>query len=79
MVAARNTLYSEHVRDAIRDPDVALIKMFDFAANVLHLGATSDVTRRAQLRNKYYPVLSIMLDRLHETGNPLNILSSKKE
>jgi hypothetical protein len=67
------------VRDAIQDPDVALIKMFDFAANALHLDAISDVTRRTRLRNKYYPVLSIMLDRLHETGKPLNILSPKRE
>lgn len=77
--AARNALYAEHVRDAIRDPDVAFIKLFDLAANALTLDAVADATIRTRLRNKYTPVLGIMLDRLRETANPLNITLQKRE
>ncbi len=76
---ARNTLYAEHVRDAIRDPDVALIKLFDVAANALTLDALPDATTRTRLRTKYTPVMGIMLDRLRETANPLNITPQKRE
>ncbi len=78
-IAARNTLYTEHVRDAIRDPDVALIKLFDVAANALTLDAVPDATTRTRLLNKYTPMIGIMLDRLRETANPLNITPQKRE
>lgn len=76
---ARNALYAEHVRDAIRDPDVALIKVFDFAANALNLDTVPDTTTRTRLLNKYIPVIGIMLDRLRETANPLNMTQQKRE
>ena len=79
LTAARNALYAEHVRDAIRDPDVALIKLFDMAANALTLDAVPDAPTRTRLLNKYTPVMGIMLDRLRETATPLNITLQKRE
>jgi (p)ppGpp synthase/HD superfamily hydrolase len=73
LLAARHALYAEHVREAIRDPDVALIKLFDVAANALTLDAVPDVPTRTRLLNKYTPVLGILLDRLQATATPLNI------
>ena len=67
------------VREAIRDPDVAIIKLFDFAANSLKLDTLSDVAIRTRLRNKYMPVVSIMLNRLRDTIRPLNITLQKKD
>ncbi len=58
-IIARNALYAEHVRDAIQDPDVALIKVFDFAANALNLAGVSDETKRTRYLNKYTPVIGI--------------------
>lgn len=78
-LAAKNALYAEHVREAIRDPDVAIIKLFDFAANSLKLDTLSDATIRTRLRDKYIPVVSIMLNRLRDTTRPLNITSQKEE
>ena len=78
-LAARNALYAEHVRDAIRDPDVALIKLFDVAANALTLDALPDAPTRTRLLNKYTPVMGIMLARLRETATPLNITPHKRE
>jgi len=78
-IASRNALYAEHVRDAIRDPDVALIKLFDVAANALTLDAIPDAPTRTRLFNKYTPVMGIMLDRLRETATPLNITPQKRE
>jgi len=79
LIAARNALYAEHVREAIRDPDVALIKLFDVAANALTLDAIPDAPTRTRLLNKYTPVIGIMLDRLRETASPLNIAPHKRE
>jgi (p)ppGpp synthase/HD superfamily hydrolase len=76
---AKNELYAEHVRDAIRDPDVALVKVFDFAANALNLDAVLDETKRTRYLNKYTPVIGILLDRLRDTANPLNITQQKRE
>lgn len=79
LIAARNTLYAEHVREAIRSPDIALIKLFDVAANALTLDAVPDAPTRTRLRTKYTPVMGIMLDRLRETATPLNITPHKRE
>jgi (p)ppGpp synthase/HD superfamily hydrolase len=76
---ARNALYAEHVSQAIRDPDRALIKLFDLVANALTLDAIPDVTTRTRLLRKYVPVLAIMLDRLQETARPLNITAHRRE
>ena len=79
LLAVRHALYAEHVREAIRDPDVALIKLFDVAANALTLDAVPDAPTRTRLLNKYTPVLGILLDRLQATATPLNITPHKRE
>jgi (p)ppGpp synthase/HD superfamily hydrolase len=76
---AKNALYAEHVRDAIQDPDVALIKVFDFAANALNLDAIPDETQKTRYLNRYAPVIGMMLDRLRNTTNPLNMTQHKRE
>ena len=76
--AARNALYAEHVRSVIRDPDVGVIKLCDLAANALTLDAIPEAPTRARLLTKYTPVMGIMLDRLRETANPLNITQQKR-
>lgn len=76
---ARNALYAEHVFQAIRDPDRALIKLYDLVANALTLDALPDAAMRSRLLQKYMPVLAIMLDRLQETAHPLNIIAQRQE
>ena len=76
---AKNELYAEHIRDAIQDPDVALIKIFDFAANALNLDALPDKTKRTRYLNKYTPVRGILLDRLKDISRPLNITQQKRK
>jgi (p)ppGpp synthase/HD superfamily hydrolase len=75
----RNALYAEHVSQAIRDPDRALIKLFDLVANALTLDAIPDVATRTRLLRKYRPVLAMMLDRLQEAASPLNITAQRRE
>jgi len=75
--AAKNELYAEHVRAAIRDPDVALIKIFDLAANALNIAAVPDEAKRTKYRNKYLPVIGIVLVQLNDTA--LNITQQKRE
>jgi len=75
--AAKNELYAEHVRAAMRDPDVALIKIFDLAANALNIAAVPDEAKRTKYRNKYLPVIGIVLVQLNDTA--LNITQQKRE
>lgn len=70
---ARNELYAAHVCRVLRDPDQALVKLFDLLANALTLAAIPDVPTRTRLLTKYLPVLGLLLDRLQETASPLNI------
>jgi hypothetical protein len=51
----------------------------DLAANALTLDIIPDAATQIRLRNKYRPVLGIMLDRLRETANPLNLIPQKRE
>lgn len=53
----KNRVYLEHVRDAIKDSDVLLIKLSDFSDNALNLEAISNPTRRLKLSEKYAPVV----------------------
>lgn len=76
---ASNRIYADHVQEAIEDPDVALIKFFDFSANALHLDNVTDPKRKAKLTTKYSPVIQIFIDRLLDTSKPLNISDAKKE
>lgn len=76
---ARNELYAEHVREALHYPDIALIKIFDFAANVLNLDAIPDKIERTRYLNKYTPVIENIIDRLRDTANALNITPQKRE
>lgn len=76
---AKNTLYAEHVREAIKDPDVALIKLFDFSTNVLSLAGVPNEATRKRYTQKYETVIGDIIDRLRDTSRPLNILPEKRE
>ncbi len=60
----KNKLYMHHVTEAIEDPDVLLIKLFDFAENTLRLHEVVDVSRRLYLARKYTPVIDVFIARL---------------
>jgi (p)ppGpp synthase/HD superfamily hydrolase len=74
-----NTIYAEHVKEAIQDPDVALIKYFDFAANSQHLDSVINPGRRSRLIAKYHPINRFFIDRLESNQRPLNLKDSKRE
>jgi hypothetical protein len=53
----KNQLYKEHVEEAIRNPDIFVIKYADFARNALALGNLPDGAKKDKLRGKYGPVI----------------------
>lgn len=75
---ARNALYAEHVSQAICDPDVALIKLFDLLANALTLDTIPKSAVRRRLLKKYTSVIGIMHARLQDAASPLNIIPQKR-
>lgn len=71
----KNNIYKEHVKEAIEDPDVLLIKLSDFSDNVLNLESVLDPIRRLKLSKKYLPVIEIFIQRLDKAQY---ILSEEK-
>ena len=69
----RNEKYAEHVKFSIQDPDVALIKYFDFASNAMHLEQVADTKRRNYLIVKYSPIFQYLIERFENTETPINI------
>ncbi|OGE31096.1 hypothetical protein A2631_05490 [Candidatus Daviesbacteria bacterium RIFCSPHIGHO2_01_FULL_44_29] len=74
----KNELYAEHVGAAIQDPDVVLIKMFDFSANALRLDEVKDPERKLKLLAKYTPVVPRFIDRLNDTSRPVKVRGRDK-
>ena len=68
----KNKLYAAHVEEAIEDPDVLLIKLFDFASNALSLDGVIDPVIKMKLTRKYAPVIAIFINRL-QSGQPTNL------
>lgn len=62
--ATKNRMYAEHVAEAVKDPEVALIKLADFSDNALTLEKVTDPGRRAKLTEKYMPVVAMFIDRI---------------
>lgn len=52
-----NDLYKEHVAEAIKDPDVFVIKYADFARNALLIGNLPEGDKKDRLIKKYGPVI----------------------
>ncbi len=75
----KNALYAEHVRDEVRDPEVALIKFFDFSTNALALDGIPDAGIRHKNARKYATVIDFLIDRLGDSASPLNLLPEKRE
>lgn len=68
----KNSIYKEHVKEVIEDPDVFLIKLSDFSDNVLNLEEVSDLIKRLKLSKKYLPVLEVFIKRMDSVKNILN-------
>ncbi len=62
----KNRLYVQHITEAIEDPDVLPIKLFDFAENALRLHEVADASRRLHLARKYMPVVDVFVTRLQK-------------
>lgn len=60
----KNRIYAEHVTEAVKDPEVALVKLVDFSDNALTLENVTDPKRRAKLTEKYMPVVAMFIDRV---------------
>jgi (p)ppGpp synthase/HD superfamily hydrolase len=67
----KNRLYAKHVEEAIENPDVLPIKLFDFAENALRLDKVTDPVRRLKLTQKYVPVVNIFIARLSKGAHNL--------
>ncbi|MFA6392723.1 MAG: HD domain-containing protein [Candidatus Paceibacterota bacterium] len=53
-VEEKNNIYKEHVREAIKDPDVFIIKLSDFSDNALNLESVGDPIKRLKLSKNIY-------------------------
>ncbi len=62
----KNKIYREHVAEAIKDPEVALVKLADFSDNALTLEKVADPKRRLKLTVKYMPVVEMFIKRLQD-------------
>lgn len=70
----KNKIYREHVAEAIKDPEVALIKLADFSDNALTLEKVADPKRRLKLTVKYAPVVEMFIKRLQDQDIQINEL-----
>jgi (p)ppGpp synthase/HD superfamily hydrolase len=76
----KNNIYKEHVKEAIEDSDVLLIKLSDFSDNTLNLKTVKDTVRRLKLSKKYLPVIEVFVDRIeraHDVLSPEKIVEMK--
>ena len=71
----KNSIYKEHVKEAIEDLDVLPIKLSDFSDNALNLDAVTDPERRLKLSIKYLPLIEVFIERLKTAQD---ILSEEK-
>lgn len=79
----KNELYKEHVKEAIQDPDVLVIKLADFYTNALDLGRLPTETedqkaKKEKLTTKYTPVFQVFIDRLSDSTLPCPISDKEK-
>ena len=66
-------IYTHHVQEAIQDPNVALVKLFDYVANSLHLNKVNNLERRNHFKNKYIPLKKMYLKRFSQLNNFPNV------
>jgi len=69
----KNTLYKDHVAEAIEDLDVLPIKLADFSENTSRLAdfpvdSEAGSKQREKLIKKYLPVMKVFIDRLERDG-----------
>ena len=69
---ARVQRYGEFIAHAIKDPQVALIKLSDFVDNALTFHEIEDDEKRIWLAHKYLPVFNLLIQRIQEEDIPLS-------
>ena len=74
-----NQLYVEHLANVMQNTDAALIKIFDFDGNALNLNAIHDDNKRIKLKMKYVPGFQIIIQRLNDNTQPLNMTQKTKD
>lgn len=65
--AEKRADYAEHVKEAIKDPEVALVKFVDFidnGAGLKHQQGVTDFTMLNHLSQKYLPLVGPFLERV---------------
>jgi (p)ppGpp synthase/HD superfamily hydrolase len=76
---AKNALYAEHVREMFHDPDVALIKLFDFTTNALALDGISNAETRKKYARKYGAAIESIIASVRDNKPPLNLRPEMRE
>jgi (p)ppGpp synthase/HD superfamily hydrolase len=66
-----NQLNTDHVEEAIEDPDVLPVKLSDFAGNGLRLDQVKDPEQRTWLSSKYLPLIPVFIRRLGHDDHAL--------
>ncbi|MCA9977773.1 MAG: bifunctional (p)ppGpp synthetase/guanosine-3',5'-bis(diphosphate) 3'-pyrophosphohydrolase [Anaerolineales bacterium] len=76
----RNTLYLDHIIHLYeQDSEAFLIKLADFWQNAGHLYRVTDGQRQENLRRKYGPVMTWIIDTLSQLDDPAHRLFAHKE
>jgi len=68
----KNKMWVAHVTEAVKDPEVALVKLSDFSDNALTLEKVTDPLRRRKLTEKYIPAVAMFIDRVQDEDIPMN-------
>lgn len=68
----KNRMWIAHVTEAVKDPEVALVKLSDFSDNALTLEKVTDPLRRRKLTEKYIPAVAMFIDRVQDEDIPMN-------
>lgn len=70
---AKRAEYGVHVRHAIEDPSVCLVKLSDFMMNAGSLFELPEGPRKTHFLLKYRPVVQHFIHRIQDTTIPLNM------
>lgn len=70
----KSRIYLEHVRETLRDPKAAIIKLSDFLDNACRVPDPAnplEANTRIRLCTKYIPVIPIFIERINQQDFPL--------
>lgn len=69
------SLYVQHVKDIVQDPEAGLIKFLDFSENGLGISTFSEGNRKAWLIKKYRPLVDIFIEKINDPVAPLTVIN----